>query len=51
MGQVYGKLEEVKKELELIEQDNWNEIEEIVLLVVECIGNCVFGVGVSVQPD
>jgi hypothetical protein len=48
LGEIDSKLEEIKEEFKLVEQNYWDEIEEIVFLVIYCIGNSIFGIGISI---
>jgi hypothetical protein len=41
LGEVDGELEEVEEEFELIEEYEGDEIEEVVLLVVEGVGDVI----------
>lgn len=43
-------MEEVEEEFKLIEEDEWHEVEHVVLLVVDCIGDSIVGFGSAVQP-
>ena len=44
-------MEEVEEEFELVEQHHWQEVHDVVLLVVDCVRCCVRRVAATVQPD
>lgn len=43
-------MEEVEEEFELIEQHERDEVEEVVLLIIDCVGDSVGGFAASIQP-
>ena len=51
MREIDGELEEVEEQFELVKQHNWQEGEDIVFLVGDCIGYLVFGLCSAIQPN
>ena len=49
LGQIDGELEEIEEELELVEKDDWDEVNDIVFLIVDSIGDGVLGFSVAIQ--
>lgn len=43
-------MEEVEEEFELVEEYEGEEVEEVVFLVVDCVGNCIRGLTASIHP-
>jgi hypothetical protein len=43
-------LEKIEEEFKLIEEYEWYEVEEVIFLVIDCVGNGILGFTASIEP-
>ena len=51
LGEVDGQLEKIKEQFELVEEYDWEEVQHIIFLVIDGVGDAVRGVGIAGEID